>query len=182
MYYTVFSSAFRSRSSSCCCSCGCSSSSASIAGTSFPSSPSSGQSFYRTDLLELFFYNELLGRWLGELDQEGFGDSNTASNNQFLRRFNGMLTAADSGVHFPYDILITDISYNWNTPNNSTGNLQILSNGSVVHTVSWSSADMVSETGLSVVVPSGSVLAYRLNGISANISNSQGRFRFRRII
>lgn len=146
-------------------------------GVNFPSSPKDGDQFYRIDLLEDFHYNETLGKWLGESQYEGYGDSASHVNNSYFRRFNGMALGLDAGIGFPYDVLIVEHSVNWETPDNNTGNIEIETGGIVISTLA-TIGDGPVHNFPNVILSANSILSFRRDG--QTITNTQGRIRFRR--
>lgn len=150
-------------------------------GILFPDAPNDGDQFYRTDLFEDFHFSTALSRWVGESQHEGYGDSGGLSNNQYFRRFNGMELGPDRGVGLPYDIIITEHSVNWETPNNATGDVEIEINGANQVGYELSTiGDGPSHNYPNLIVPSNSIISFRRNG--ATLNNSQGRIRFKRLV
>lgn len=153
-----------------------------VSGNFFPASPTKGCRFYREDLNENFTYDVNLGKWLGELQQDGYGDSGGLTNNQYFRRYNGMGTGADRGINFPYDIYITEHGVNWES-GGTTGGVEIETGGStIVHTLPTTGGvnDHSHDQNVNQVIPANTVISFRRDGNS--ISNTQGWIKYKRII
>jgi len=102
------------------------SASGNFAGTAFPTQPSvSGQSFYRTDLVEEFHFTGT--KWLGSMRADGGGRNGNLPANSYLRRYNGMVMSASLGIYMPFDATITCLS--WTKGNGTAGDIEIHRDG-----------------------------------------------------
>lgn len=141
-----------------------------------PSAPYDGQVVRFNH--EVYYFDDSTGRWIGEMVMDGYGDTGSLGNGQYFRRYNGMATGSDRGLILPYDILIVEHGANWQTPNNNTGSIEILSNSTIFHSLD-TTGDEAHEYPM-VVVTAGSVISFRRNG--GLISNTQGFIKFKKLL
>lgn len=150
-------------------------------GTSFPSSPSSGQQFYRTDQQWQYTYDGSRSKWLGEIEWDGGGVNGNSGNDTYMRRFNGMSMSATSGIFIPYDITIVGISLA--NDNSVTGEMYVRRNGANV-TGAFLDITTASQTGsdmtLNADFSSGGVMSLYWTNSSSTLNNPQVRVWWRR--
>ena len=138
-------------------------------GTSFPTSPSPGQIFYRTDLNDTFWYDSSRSKWLSHTITEGCGGNGAISSSAYYKRYNGMvMNGTNQAITFPYDVTITGVSIsNNNTP--SSGDLEGVVGGVTGNTLlSFDGTTQVTNNSVNLDVNSGVTFAVK-NGIT-NVS------------
>jgi len=84
-----------------------------------------GSPFYRTDINEQFHFTGV--KWLGLIRTDGAGRSGGQVGNAYFRRYNGLIMTATRGIHIPYDITITQIS--WTKEDTAVGVIQVQRDG-----------------------------------------------------
>jgi hypothetical protein len=149
-------------------------------GSSFPVSPSDGDLFFRTDLLDMFFYDGTRTKWLGiNLEWDGGGRNGTTAAATYYRRFNGMLYAANTGAVIPYDATIVGISWVHTVVSVAPVTTDILRDGVPISSPTTdypSGSNMTLDADFS----SGGILAMRNASGSATTTNYQCRIYWRR--
>ena len=141
------------------------------AGAAFPALPQDGDTFYRTDLDEIFYYDSGRSKWLGvAYETADFAYLTTITNS--LSYIDALGTVLNSyGYSYPWDMCITGIRVNIHTASTTTWAPFVgLTQGS---TVATSSSKSVYATNWNTAVPSGSILTLYCLGTATGGHNAQ---------
>lgn len=148
-------------------------------GTSFPTSPTNGALVYRTDLVELFYYDANRSKWLSVAtfsDGGGYSGAVPASPT-YMRRYNGVSMSATIGTAVPF--LATIVGFSWTMAAGVSGDWVIRGDGVALATIATAGAAKGATFSLNANIASGSVLALQW-ATSIAITNPQLAVYFRR--
>jgi len=127
-------------------------------GTSFPSSPTPGQMFYKTNDSAPYWYDSVRDKWVGELESIEAGYNGTMGAAGYLNGVDGVTGSKDSGFYIPFSIVIVGLSANWDSP--STGSITVRRNSAVVSTVSFSNVEYVYSYDLDDVFSNRGIMSF----------------------
>lgn len=140
-------------------------------GPAFPSDPIDGDTFHRTDLDEVFFYDAGRAKWLSYWVE-------TARWSYFASLANGMsyIEAAQAvvnsyGYQYPYDMQI--VGFRVSTKASSTCTWAIYTNATLGPTVAMSAAVYAADTTMNTALSAGSILTLFCLNTAATSHNAE---------
>lgn len=100
-------------------------------GDTFITNPVGGDTFYREDLNENFYWDPIRGAWLGCLVNFTAGRNGTAGKRTYLHHDDGMVGSDVQGIYIPYDFTIVGMTFARGEQLNS-GDLEVHLNGTLI--------------------------------------------------
>lgn len=151
-------------------------------GTTFPSSPYAGQSFYRTDLHEEFRYDAGTNLWVGQRTVTvAMGEAGTASTSRIMDGVDGVQHGGDDrGWYFSEHMRLLHFEATWS--NVGSFSFQLRRNNSTFRTISPSFTEQIADKDMFVSFAAGGVYAIRLVIGLSSPSNMQVHSTFCRTL
>lgn len=134
-------------------------------GTTMPTSPYEFQRFGRTDLGEIFYWDASRSLWLSVIQRQCWLTQN--SNLTQLKNGDTIFNNANqSGLIWPYDVVLLRYFGNSRQSQTETGTLTLYNNGVTIDTITVSGANTWDSGDKSLAISSGELLAAGIVGSS----------------